>query len=500
MRRLSGTDAVFLSMETPYWHQHVGGLTILDPQGRDVSFEKVVELIEDRIAYAPKFRWKLKSMPLQLDRPMWVDDHDFNVRNHMRRIAVPAPGGAHELGEVAGMLLSSQLDRRRPLWEMWYLDGLAGGRVALLMKYHHCLLDGVAGASLATAVMDIEQDPAPGAMLMERPTAEESIAGDHPGDLALIAQSLATGARRPLRAARYLSGLALKGITMVDTFRRLDSSRAILRAPRTPFNAAIGPRRELAFASVSMTDIRAIKDAHGVKVNDVVLALVGGSLRAYLEKLGELPDTPLVSGVPVSTRAEGDTTHDNQITTMFVALATDEADPVRRLLAVNQSTQGAKEMTRALTARQIQSIGEVASPLLLSGAIRAIYRTELMSRSPLRVNTLVSNVPGPPMDLYFCGARVTGIFPCSVIIEGMGVNVTVLSYGARLDFGIHVDPDLVPDPWVIANGVPGALAELMTASDLGAPTPVTDPFAPAKPKAKAGGGGKKAKATGAVHQ
>ena len=159
MRRLSGTDAVFLSMETPYWHQHVGGLTILDPQGRDVSFEKVVELIDDRIAYAPKFRWKLKSMPLQLDRPMWVDDHDFNVRNHMRRIAVPAPGGAHELGEVAGMLLSSQLDRRRPLWEMWYLDGLGGGRVALLMKYHHCLLDGVAGASLATAVWTSSRTP-----------------------------------------------------------------------------------------------------------------------------------------------------------------------------------------------------------------------------------------------------------------------------------------------------------------------------------------------------
>jgi hypothetical protein len=177
-------------------------------------------------------------------------------------------------------------------------------------------------------------------------------------------------------------------------------------------------------------------------------------------------------------------TQDNQITTMFVALGTDEADPVERLRSVHHSTQGAKEMTRALTARQIQSIGEVASPLLLGSAIRAIYRTELMSRSPMRVNTLVSNVPGPPMDLYFSGAKVTGIFPCSVILEGMGVNVTVISYGDRLDFGIHVDPDLVPDPWVIANGVPEALAELLTASDLGGPTPVTDPFAQPTAKAK----------------
>jgi len=477
MKRLGGTDAVFLSMETPSWHQHVGGLTILEPGDRPISFESVVETIAERLVFAPKFRWKLKTVPFDLDRPVWVDDADFDVRRHIHRIAVPAPGGPKELGEVAGTLLSTQLDRRRPLWELWYLEGIVGGKVALLLKYHHCLLDGVSGASLATALLDLEPNPAPGAMLMTPPPEDQQHAGEDPGDLALVLQALGTGMRRPLRAARYMTTLALKGSAMVGTMRRVESSRAVLRAPKTPFNAGIGPRRELAFASVSMKDVKALKELHGVKVNDVVLALVGGTLRSYLSKLGELPEAALVCGVPVSTRAEGDTTQDNQISTMFTSLATDVADPVERLKAVHASTQGAKEMQRAIGARQIQSIGEVASPLLLGTAIRTLYRTEMMSRSPLRINTLVSNVPGPPVDLYACGAKVTGIFASSVILEGMGLNVTVMSYGDRLDFGLHVDPDLVPDPWVIAGAVPEAMADLMAASGLGEATPVADPFA-----------------------
>jgi WS/DGAT/MGAT family acyltransferase len=416
-------------------------------------------------------------VPLDLDRPVWVDDPDFDVRRHIRRIAVPAPGGPKEVGELVGALLSTQLDRRRPLWEMFYIEGVVGGKVALAMKYHHCLQDGVSGISLATALFDLEPNPAPGSSIMPAPSEEESRAGTAPGDLGLVLDACLTGLRRPVRGARYLANLALKGTAMVDTMRRVESSRAVLRAPKTPFNASIGPRRELAFASVSMTDIRAVKNAHGVKVNDVVLALVGGALRSYLDKLGELPEAPLVSGVPVSTRAEGDTTLDNQISTMFTSLATNLADPVDRLLAVHESTKGAKEMQKAIGARQIQSIGEVASPLLLGTAIRTLYRTELMSRSPLRINTLVSNVPGPPVDLYTCGAKVTGMFPSSVILEGMGLNTTVISYGDRLDFGLHVDPDLVPDPWVIANAIPEAMAELLAASGLGEPTPVEDPFA-----------------------
>jgi diacylglycerol O-acyltransferase / wax synthase len=491
MKRLGGTDAVFLSMETPSWHQHVGGLTILEPGDRPTTFERVMATIEERLVFAPKFRWKLKTVPFELDRPIWVDDKEFDIRRHIHRMAVPAPGGPKELGEAVGTLLSTQLDRRRPLWEMWYLEGIVGHKVALLLKYHHCLLDGIAGASLATALMDLEPDPAPGSMLMVPPPEEEQRAGDDPGDLALVMGAVAAGVRRPVHAARYLTSLAVKGSAMVGTMRRVESSRAILRAPKTPFNAAIGPRRELAFASVSMADVRALKNLHEVKVNDVVLAVVGGALRSYLSKLGELPDAPLVTGVPVSTRAEGDATQDNQISTMFTSLATDVADPVLRLKAVHESTKGAKEMQRAIGARQIQSIGEVATPLLLGMTLRALYRSELMSRSPLRINTLVSNVPGPPLDLYACGAKVTGIFPSSVILEGMGLNVTVMSYADRLDFGVHVDPDLVPDVWVIAGAIPGSMADLMEASGLGEPTAVADPFAVGESPAAVAAGKKK---------
>ncbi|HZQ87515.1 MAG TPA: WS/DGAT domain-containing protein, partial [Acidimicrobiales bacterium] len=233
---------------------------------------------------------------------------------------------------------------------------------------------------------------------------------------------------------------------------------------------------------------------HDVKINDLVLTLVSGALRKYLDDQGILPEASLSTGVPVSMRAEGDTTQDNKISTMFLSLNTDVEDPIERLKAIATSAQSAKAMQKALSARQIQSLGEVASPLILSTAIRAVFRTGLMSRLPARVNTLVSNVPGPPIPLYSCGAQISGIFPSSVIVDGMGVNCTVISYMDRLDFGFHVDPDLVPDPWAISEAVPVALAELMKASGLGAPTPVKDPFgtevggpAPAATNGKANG-------------
>ncbi|MDP2772296.1 MAG: wax ester/triacylglycerol synthase family O-acyltransferase [Nocardioides sp.] len=477
MKRLSGTDSLFLSMETPSWHQHVGGLTVLEPGPRGLSYADILASVEQRIGYAPKFTWKLASTPLGLDRPVWVDDPDFDVRQHVNRIGVPSPGGAREVGEVCGMLLSSQLDRSRPLWEIWVLEGLAGGRTGILMKYHHCLLDGLAGAGLATALLDLEPDA--DGPLVPFPSAEESTAGDRSA-LEVLGGIASRWATAPLSYGRYGAGLAAKGATMLTRVVRDDASRTMLPrvfGPRTPLNATVGHRRQLAFASVAMADVRRLKDAHGVKVNDVVLALCGTALRGYLADRGELPDAPLTSGVPLSTRVEGDDTLDNQVTTMFVSLATDLDDPVERLLAIHASSLGAKDLAEATGARRVESLGKVAAPLLVGSAVRALYASSLMSRGPFCVNTLVSNVPGPPVDLYMCGAKVTGIYPSSVILEGMGTNFTVLSNMDRLDFGLHVDPDLVPDPWTIADAIPRALAELFEASGLGSPTPVADPFA-----------------------
>lgn len=474
MKRLGGTDALFLSLETPSWHQHVGGLSIVEPGDRHITFDEFLLKVTERLPYAPKFRWRLKDTPFGLDRPMWVDDDDFDVRRHVRRIGVPSPGGAKELGEVVGTLMSSQLDRRRPLWEMWLIEGLAGGKLAVFLKYHHCLLDGVAGASLATVLLDLEPDaPAPLAPL---PTPEEAQAGGQPGDLELLGRVIVDQARRPMRLARYLTGMVGKGMAAAQSITGDEENRAILKAPVTPFNGPIGPRRELAFASISMDDVRSLKGAHDVKVNDVVLAVTAGALRRYMEKHDALPDSALVSAVPVSTRPKGDSAMDNQISNMFVSLATDIEDPVERLRAIKRSTESAKAMRNAIGAREIQSVGEVASPLILGSAIRAIYRTSLMSRIPLRVNTVVSNVPGPNIPLYICGGKVVAIFPSSVILEGMGLNVTVISYLDRVDFGLLVDPDLIPDVWVLANEVTSALGELMSASGLGKPTPVEAPL------------------------
>ncbi|HET6966500.1 MAG TPA: wax ester/triacylglycerol synthase family O-acyltransferase [Acidimicrobiales bacterium] len=474
MKRLGGTDALFLSLETPSWHQHVGGLSIIEPEERAINFDDVLLKVDERLPYAPKFKWKLKETPFGLDRPMWVDDEEFDVRRHVRRIGVPSPGGAKELGEVVGTLMSSQLDRRRPLWELWFIEGLAGGKVAIFLKYHHALLDGVAGASLATVLLDL--DPHATAPLAPLPNPEDTRAGAEPSDLTLVARTVLDQVRRPVRVARYLAGMAGKGVAALQSMTGDEENRAILKAPVTPFNGPVGPRRELAFASLSMQDVHQLKVKHDVKVNDVVLAVTAGALRRYLDKHDALPDSPLVTAVPVSTRPEGDKSMDNQISNMFVSLATDVEDPVERLQAIRRSTQSAKAMRNAIGAREIQSIGEVASPLILGSAIRTIYRTSLMTRIPLRVNTVVSNVPGPNIPLYMCGGKVVAIFPSSVILEGMGLNVTVISYLDRVDFGVHVDPDLIPDVWVLANEVPAALAELMDASGLGRPTPVHMPL------------------------
>jgi diacylglycerol O-acyltransferase len=474
MRRLGGTDALFLSLETPDWHQHVGGLSIIDSQGRDITFDEFIIRVSERLPYAPKFRWRLKESPLGLDRPVWVDDDDFDIRRHVRRIGVPSPGGAKELGEIVGTLMSSQLDRRRPLWEMWLIEGLAGGKLGVFLKYHHALLDGVAGASLATVLLDLAPDAAE--PLAPLPSTEEQKAGPEPSSLELLARTAVDQYRRPARLARYARAMASKGVSAVQSMREHEDNRAILSAPPTPFNGSIGPRRELAFASVAMDDVHRLKVAHDVKVNDVVLAVTAGALRRYLEKHDALPDRPLVCGVPVSTRAKGDSSHSNQISNMFVSLATDVDDPVERLQAIRRATVGAKAMRDAIGAHEIQSLGEVASPLLLGNAIRAIYRTSLMSRIPLRINTVVSNVPGPTMPLYMCGGQVVAIYPSSVILEGMGLNVTVISYMDRVDFGLHVDPDLVPDVWVLAHEVPAAIEDLLDASGLGAAAHVTPPL------------------------
>ena len=469
MKRLSGTDALFLSTETPAWHQHVGGLAVLDPaESERFGFEEVRRTLLERIDRVPKFKWKLKEVPLHLDRAVWIEDRDFDIDKHLRRIAVPPPGGREQVGDLFGMLMSYQLDRRRPLWEMFYVDGVVGGQVALLTKFHHCLMDGVSGAGLTEQLFDLEpnppeQDPAP---------AEEAGLRE-PSDLELFARALIPTIRTPRLITEYLYRTAGRGFTV---FQRRNSNPLSLGTAGPCFNGTVGPHRQSSFVSVSLDDVKAVKDKLGVTVNDVVLGLVSGALRQHMQRHGDMPEGSLAAQVPVSTRVADDTDQSNKVATMGTTLATDVDDPLERLHAIHLSTQSAKELTQAVRARKIQSVGEVAPPLLINLASRAVWAANLSSRIPVVANVVVSNVPGPPFPIYACGAQVSGIYVASVLLFYAGLNVTLLSYIDRLDFGLTSDPDLLEDPWEIADGIKAALAELMDAAGLGQPTPVHDPF------------------------
>jgi diacylglycerol O-acyltransferase len=479
MQRLSGTDALFLSMETPAWHQHVGGLVILDPtDAPDFSFEAVRANIASKLPNVPKYMWKLKEVPLHLDRPVWVEDREFDIDRHVRRIAVPPPGGGRELGDLIGQLMSHQLDRRIPLWEMWYVDGVIGGKVALIAKYHHSLMDGLTGAGLAEQLFDLEAHPAP--VDTPEPTP---IHVRQPSDVELLLRSVIPTVKGPLRAGRY----AINGAQRVATIlRKTGSFSTPGQGPMTSFNGVVGPRRRLAFASIATEDVRKLKNETATKFNDICLAVAGGAVRNYLIGRGELPKDPLVAAVPVSTAVADEAGGANEVANMWVKLGTDIDDPLERLQAIFKSSGSAKEMTRAIRARTIQSVGEVAPPLLLNVASRFLWASNLGgigARMPAAGgNLLISNVPGPPFDLYTCGARVAGIYSASVLAVNLGLNITLMSYGDRVDFGITVDPDLIGDPWIIANGIPDALAELLKAAGLGDATYVEDAFAAPVPK------------------
>ncbi|HLM95142.1 MAG TPA: wax ester/triacylglycerol synthase family O-acyltransferase [Acidimicrobiales bacterium] len=472
MKRLSGTDALFLSAETPAWHQHVGGLIVVEPATSDrFSFDQLRHDTAERLRGVPKFRWKLKEVPLHLDREVWVEDKDFNIGRHVRRIAVPPPGGRHEVGELVGMLMTYQLDRRHPLWEMWYIDGVVGGQVAIFTKFHHCLMDGVSGMGLAEQLLDVEANPPP-----RQPTAvgEDDAGPYEPSDLELVARALVPTIQTPRKLLQYVLRTAQRGATLLQQRTRNPLAMGVAGPC---FNGSVGPRRTIAFTSVGLEDVRTLKDALGVKVNDIVLALVSGALRAHMLRHDELPTKgSLVAGVPVSTRVADDIHPSNQLAVMMASLATDVGDPLERVQAIHRSTQSAKELSQAVRARKIQSLGEVAPPLLLGLASRAAWASNVSRRLPVVENLTVSNLPGPPFPLYVCGAQVSGIYAASVLYFNGGLNITLMSYTDRVDFGLTADPDLLDDPWEIADAIPSALVELMDAADLGKPTGVHDPF------------------------
>ncbi len=463
MQRLSGLDASFLYLETPSSHMHVAGLMILDPSSAEggVTLEDVKAVYSERLHLAPPFRRRLVEVPFGLHHPLWVEDPDFDIDYHIRATALPSPGTPEQLSTLVGRLSALPLDRTRPLWEVWVIEGLEDGNVAVLSKVHHAAIDGASGNELTVALLDLTPEVA-----VHEP--DEEWVPDHiPNEVELLTYALTSLARQPLRVVRALSkttGAALAVRRRNREEPNLAPPPSPFSAPRTSFNTAISPRRSFAYTTVSLPTVKAVKNATGSTVNDVVLALCAGALRRYLDAHGEHPDAPLVAMVPVSVRTEDDKEMGNRVSSMFASLATDVDDPVERLKVIHECMHEVKEQQKAIGADTLGDWAEFAAPALAGRAARLYSRTKMADRHRPLFNVTISNVPGPPFPLYSIGARMVSNFPVGPIMDGGGLNMTVMSYRDQLDFGLQACPDVLPDVWSLAEGLQDALDELVEAT------------------------------------
>src|SRR3954453_3555758 len=474
MQQLTGLDAAFLAMETPSVYGHVGSVCVLDPSTapEPLTLDRLTRVIESRLHLIPPFRRRLVTVPFGLDQPYWIEDPDFDIEFHVRELALPEPGDDRQLADQAARLHARQLDRRRPLWELYLIHGLEGGRVAIYTKGHHSAIDGVSGNDILTALLDLSPEGRP----------EEDVPAwecdEPPSAAAMLVRSVVALTLQPLRAARFSYGLVRSVPAVASTTvrphvpvvdRLLGRDRNVLlsstglRAPSTPFNRSIGPHRRWAFRSLPFESVRAVKNASGVTVNDVVMALCAGALRRWLEERDALPASPLIAGVPVSVRTdEQKGTHGNRVSSMIAPLPTHLDDPRDRLRAAHEAMRAAKEQHGALPADLLADVTQFAMPALAGQAARMAARLRLVERiSPF--NLIVSNVPGPNVPLYYAGARLESYLPLSAIVDGQGLNITVISYGGQMHFGLIADRDLMPDLDDLTAALEAELAALLAA-------------------------------------
>ena len=468
MERLTGMDASFIYMETPDMHLHVMGTIILDPSTMPggYSFATIKQTIADRIHLIPPFRRRLVEVPFKLAHPVWIDA-EFDLDAHVHRIAVPAPHTIHELAEIVEHLASRPLDHSRPLWEMWVIEGLEGGQVAISTKIHHSAIDGVTGADLMVHLFDLTPEIA----VMEPP--EERAPEKKPSDLELVLGGAAAMLTQPFGMVRSLvrAGRGVVNAIQSQRGKEPDTPGATLpfTAPATPFNGSITPHRAVAYGTASLDDMKLVKNAFGTTVNDVVLAACTQSLRKWLIDHDALPDKALVASVPISVHGQTEgSAGANQVSAMMVSLPVLEPDPVKQLLLIREDTKGAKEMHKALGADMLTGLAEFAPPRLINRAMRLYSGYNLADRHRPVHNLVISNIPGPPIPLYCAGARVLGTFPMGPILEGAGLNLTVLSNMGNVDFGAIACKEMVPDLWDIAAGFAEGVDQLRKAAEAAA--------------------------------
>ena len=458
MERLSGLDAGMLYSESTTVPLHVCSVMELDPStmSEGYSFAKFCAEVEKRVPAVPEFRCKLADNDFNLDHPVWVEDEDFELSRHLNRVALPAPGGRQELSEVCGHIASVPLDRSKPLWEMWVIEGLGGsaaddgGDVVLMIKVHHAAVDGVSAANLLDKLCDIE------------PNAATPEPVDGPGAVpawAIAADGLWRFVTLPWQLTRAVPVAASMIAKTVGRVVSGESMAAPFTAPTTRFNGTLTAERTIATVQLDLDDVKKAKNQCDAKVNDVVMALCAGALRGYLADHGELPDKPLIAMVPSSVQGMTDRPGRNQLSGMFCNLQTHIEDPVQRLHAIAESNRHAKEHSASLGPTLLLDLAQSIS----RGAFGAMMG--LMSRSPLGNtaihNVIVSNVPGPPTTLYSGGAEVKGLYPLGPIFPGSGLNITVVSVADKLNVGIISCPQLADDVWDLADRFKSELSDLL---------------------------------------
>jgi WS/DGAT/MGAT family acyltransferase len=463
--RLTPIDASFLHQEGPVSHMHIGGVTLVE--GPPPTMEEFLAQIRMRLHLVPRYRHKLAYTALDSGRPVWIDDPSFNLEYHVRHTALPSPGTWEQLQELTARIFSQQLDRSKPLWEMWLIEGLEDDRFALITKTHHSLIDGIAGIDLATVLFDVSPDPPPitHSGRAWRPHPE-------PGAAHLVAAGL-IGA---VRAGIELAEGAIDALTHPEhaIARAREAAEGVGEivwaglnpAPETPLNVPIGPYRRFVGVTSQLEDFKVVKNAFGGTVNDVVLAVVAGSMRKFLISRGRHTEgVELRALVPVSVRAEDQHNQaGNRIVVMRGPLPVYIADPIQRLRFVSQAMDGLKESKQALGAEMIAGAQNFAPPTILAQASRLNFSTRLF-------NLIVTNIPGPQFPLYVLGREMVQAIPVAFLPENHALAIAIMSYNGQMNFGLLGDFDALPDIDLIGETIAAELANLLSLARESAATP-----------------------------
>ncbi len=499
MRQLSALDTQFLRVETTTTAAHLAGVAILDPApGGAVTRDCLLALLRDRLHLAPPLRMRLADVPFGLDHPYWIEDPDLDLERHVHEVTLPAPGGERQLTETVARLHGRRLDRRRPLWEMHLIHGLSGGRSALYTKVHHCAVDGVSGAEILAALLDLSPDTGPRTSAQAGGPADDPArepsggtragAARAPDPLRMLAGAVTRSVTHPARAARSLARAAGELDTMPLT-STLPGARTLARTartltrfvtgdsgqeapalppapvPRTSLNGRISADRVFSYGSLPLDDVKRVAKTFGISVNDVVMTLCSAALRAWLRERDALPDRPLVAAVPVAVRSStGTRTVGNQISAMITPLATHLDSPRERLATMERTMRTAKRRFAVAPATWLRELSALVPSPLAGVATAGLSRLAASAFPP--VNLIISNVPGPQFPLYLCGARVRAYYPLSVLTDITGgINITCFSYDAALGFGVVACPRRAPGSERLIGHLHDAMAELIALAE-----------------------------------